>query len=345
MNTCKNCHVPTIISRDQTWNDDGTITLTTINNFRMVLLEVPLLNELVTRLEAVGGPTVKELMTEGSRRGAYSYANGLLKGPLRFVVRHTTTGARIAYSKLMDSAWALGLGKIFLESYEHHQRLTGKVYNPFNLPLLTGIVHGSYEAIEGLSSKSSWTQKGQFSEVSIWTDKGAPAIEKAPDVVMLDRTKATIKRERCSNCHLPKDVARFKWRSEKGDIEDERTGTRMVMIGLTDMGHVFTTLDKTVGPTVNETIRAVNFEYGQQMVKKGFVGSLDDLCTDLAAKGLSYVSVRRDAEETVLLVQNHYHKDFILGRCLGVHEALMGKGYKTDIKDNGVGTVTLKLTK
>jgi len=345
MNVCNGCKIPTIVSRDQTWNDDGTITLTGIPDYRMVLLEVPMLNELVSRLEAVSGPKVKTLMTEGSRMGSYNYASGLLKGPLKFVVRHTATGARIAYSKLMDSAWALGLGKIFLDSYSHRDRIAGKVYNGFNLPLLTGIVQGTFNAIEGFESKSQWTDRGQFSEVSIWMEKDARPIEKPPPSFNPPRVTAGHDLDRCKTCGMPKDVVRFKWRSEKGVIEDERTGTRMVLIGLSDLAFVYTALQKAQGVRISEVIRAVNTEHGHEMVTDGWVKDLEDLGRDLAAKGLGHLNLLRDGKKTAMTVLNYNHREFAIGRCIGAFEELHGKDFTMELKDNGPGSVTITLTK
>lgn len=334
MKVCSACKVPQIVSRDQIWHDDGTITISGDLNFRMVIFEVDLLNDIADRLERIVGPTIPEMLIEGSRRYARHYTNSLLKGPLRFVVRHTTTGAKLAYSKLLDTSAALGFGKVVMEGYEHGKRVMGKVYHPYNLPMFVGIVRGSFEAIENVPSVPVVKDEGNYAQVEIRRGEGELADETHVRFREPIRIPAENDHKRCPKCKLPQKVSALHWISERGTIMDTRTDTRVVMTGLRDLASVFQSLESTVGDIVPLSVREANQSYGALQVARGWIRSYDDLVDDMAMKGMAGIRVTEEPGGGKRFeVRNPYNKDYLVGRCMGVFEGLEGKIHEPDIVD------------
>lgn len=327
MKVCKACGVPNIVGRDHEWNPDGTITLSGDRDFRMAFFEVPVIRSIVSKLEKLVGPSIHNMAMEGSRKYAREYTNNLLKGPLRFIVRRTRTGALKAYNKLLDTAVALGYGKVEIGEYEHGRFVNGLVHNPYYIPHFVGIVRGSFEAIEGAFSTSTWEDRGDTAHIEVRRLEGEIPLEERFVFDDPPRVATDVGHDHCERCGLPTDVARLKWDREKGTIKDERTGIRIIMMGLRDLNSVFRELEDAIGEVVPRTIREATREWGREQVKKGWVTDLDDLRRDLAIKGLGGLAVvdkDRDGRRR-LIVHNPYNKDYLVGTCLGVIDGLEGR--------------------
>lgn len=343
MRTCKACGVPVIVGRDQEWNPDGTITISGDPDFRMALFELDVLRGIISKLEAMIGPTVHNMLQEGSRKYARHYTNSLLKGPLRLLVRHTRSGAKKAYTKLLDTALALGFGKIELQEYEHHQRVAGVVHNPYILHWFIGIVRGSFEAIEGVPSLARWEEKGDIAKVEVNRRIGDFALEDRFIYEDEPRLPGDLEYEHCGKCGLPLAVGRFKWHPDQGTITDERTDARIVMTGIRDLNAVFTELEAAIGDVVPKAVFETNQEFGVRQVKNGWITDYSDLVKDMGVKGIAYISVSEEGGKRSFIIKNPYNKDFVAGRCAGVYTAIEGRSCEPKIEDGPDGiTVTME---
>lgn len=342
MKPCKECGIPDIIGRDQKWSPDGTIPIPGDPTFRMGILEVNVIREISAKLEAVVGPSIHGMFMEGKRKNARHYIDTLLKGPLGFLVRHSSAGGKKAYQTLLQTSTALGFGHVILEVYERKSRVGGTIHNPYYTPLFLGDVRGAFESIERTPSKGEWKDEGSSAKIMVEKAEGEDKLEKRFSFSTGAGLAGDLKYTPCKACGLPMELTRFKWDLEKGIIMDTKADERVVIIGINDINAVFVELEEAIGAPVPEAIIEVNREYGKSIVKKGIITGYGDLVRGAGLKGLGYVIFSGNRDRVKLTIKNPFNKHYLLGRCLGVFEALEGtKGEATVKEEPGALEITI----
>jgi len=343
MKRCKGCGVPDIVGRDQKWSSDGTIPITGDQTFRMGIIEVPVIRAIASRLESIVGPAIHNMFMEGKRKYARHYIDTLLKGPLGFLVRHSSSGGKKAYQTLLQTATALGYGHVNLEVYERKARVGGTIHYPYYTPLFVGDVRGAFESIEKLPSKGSWEEHGDTAKLEVVKGEGEDKLEKRFVYDEKSHLPGSLKYTPCKECGLPMELTRFKWDLEKGTITDTRAEERVFIVGLNDFNSVFVELEEAIGDTVPTAVQEVNREHGLALVKKRVVTGYGDLVRGAGLKGLAYTIFEGRSDQVKLTFKNPFNKHYLVGRALGVFEGLEGvKGEATVKESPGILDLTIK---
>jgi hypothetical protein len=343
MKHCKECGVPDIIGRDQKWSSNGTIPITGDPNFRMGIVESPVMKEIVSRLEKVVGPSIHNMFMESKRKYARHYIDTLLKGPLGFLVRHSSSGGKKAYQTLLQTSTALGYGHAVLEEYKRKALVHGKIQNPYYTPFFVGDVRGVFESIERIPSKGSWDEHGDYATLDVTNMDGEDKLEKRFQYDDKLRKPGDLKYTPCKTCGLPKELSRFVWDLDKGIILDTKSNERVFIVGLNDFNGVFIELEAAIGEIVPEIILEVNREQGIKIVKDNVITGYGDLVRGAGLKGLAYTTFEGTKEQIKLTFKNTFNKEYVVGRALGVYEGLEGVKPDHTIKESpGIIEVTIK---
>jgi hypothetical protein len=343
MKHCKECGVPDIIGRDQKWSSDGTIPITGDPNFRMGIVEVPVMREIASRLEKVVGPSIHNMFMESKRKYARHYIDTLLKGPLGFLVRHSSSGGKKAYQTLLQTSTSLGYGHATVDEYKRKALVHGTIHNPYYTPFFVGDVRGVFESIERLPSKGSWVEKGDVATIEVVNMEGEDKLEKRFQFDDTLRKSGDLKYTPCKTCGLPKELSRFVWDLDKGTILDTKANERVFITGLNDLNGVYLELEEAIGDIVPNTVLEVNREHGTKLVKDGVVTGYGDLVRGAGLKGLAYTTFQGTKEQVKLTFKNIFNKPYVIGRALGVYEGLEGvKAEHTITESPGIVEVIIK---
>ena len=343
MKHCKECGVPDIIGRDQKWSSNGTIPITGDPNFRMGIIEVPVMREIAARLEKVVGPSIHNMFMESKRKYARHYIDTLLKGPLGFLVHHSSYGGKKAYQTLLQTSTSLGYGHATVDEYTRKTLVHGTIHNPYYTPFFVGDVRGVFESIERLPSKGTWVDKGDSATIEVVRMDGEDKLETRFQYDDSLRKPGDLKYTPCKTCGLPKELSRFVWDLEKGIILDTKANERVFICGLNDFNGVFLELEGAIGDIVPNTVFEVNREHGYKLVKAGVVTGYGDMVRGAGLKGLAYTVFEGNKDQVKLTLKNTFNKDYVVGRVLGVYDGLEGvKGQYTIKESPGIIEVTIK---
>jgi|GEM_PF-3403966 len=343
MKHCKECGVPDIIGRDQRWSSDGTIPITGDPNFRMGIVEVPVMREIASRLEKIVGPSIHNMFMESKRKYARHYIDILLKGPLGFLVRHTASGGKKVYQTLLQTSTSLGYGHATVDEYKRKTLVHGTIHNPYYTPFFVGDVRGVFESVERLPSTGTWVDKGDVATIAVDVMAGEDELGKRFQYDDTLRKPGDLKYTPCKSCGLPKELSRFVWDLDKGTILDTKANERVFITGLNDFNGVFMELEEAIGDIVPNTILEVNREHGVKLVKNRVVTGYGDLVRGAGLKGLAYTTFQGNNDQVKLTFKNTFNKNYVVGRALGVYEGLEGKKPEHTIKETpGIIELTIK---
>jgi hypothetical protein len=341
---CKECGVPLMVSRSQTWHDNGTITQTKDPDHRMVFYESNDFNGLVAGIERMIGLSIDDIVIETKRREVKEYVEKLYSPLARRIARRV--GVARAIDSLSTEGRALGFGDIGLVGWKRKggddDYITVSVKKPHWLLSFCGEVLGAWEAIDSRDSCVTHEQVGD-DEHRVTCRIGSHPIglqerlqfrsnkPKPGDIVL----------ERCPSCSVPLGVAAYRWNIEGGTIAQPETGRRMAVVGSWGVEAIMEDLEAELGETIPETaIEAQRLHVKQAMKDDDWKGAPTDYRQALAFRGLgnlTHFGGRREHLE--IIIENACMPYLTVGFVQAFYELALGyerSTYEYELSPDGV---------
>jgi hypothetical protein len=338
MSLCKTCGVPSILSRDQKWNANGTITIPKEERFRLVMLESVSFIGLLRSLEVKFGEIIGKVMTQATKKNAKLYVDALLSGPLGLLARSVLGGKKV-YNALAETTNALGYGKTTIEKYERKKLLAITIVDTIYPPHFLGDGRGAFESVERVPSKGTFQLVEQGPVLKHFFEvKRAKKDDEISDALNFQADVAIpcgVEMPRCQGCGLPMGlVERFKWDFPNGKIMDTKTGDRVFLMGFNDVVAVLRELENLVGELVPHWTRELNVRYGRNFGKRIGANAHEIMASEIGLKGMGYAKVQVNGEEVSWTITNPFYVPMLEGRLLGLYEGVYGKQPKKQLMES-----------
>jgi len=250
---CKECGVPLMVSKGQTWKDNGTIVQTKDPDHRMSFFEPEMLNGIFSRLEGILGVPIDKIVTESKGNEAKEYVEKLVPSLALKVARHV--GIDLLKDNLSRNGRALGFGDITAgdrrRKGDGDDYVTLRVRNPHSLLILQAEMLGAWEAIDGRDSNIRYEQIGDEEYLFI-TSVGPHPIELREHLKFrtYSAKPGDINYDRCSTCGIPLKVAQYRWNLDEGTITHPSTGTRVAVTGVKGIDAILDALEAELGDAI-----------------------------------------------------------------------------------------------
>lgn len=338
---CPVCDVPEIMGRDHIWTPEGTITIPSDKTFRMVFLEYKVLNDIMTEFKKDMGDAIDNIVFESKRIYSRQYIDGLLKGPLGFLVR-TGIASKKVYKEVSKTGITLGFGNVSVDHYRRKKFVEGVVKEPYYPAFFAGDVAGVFESVEQTHSKGTWEKRDDGWFLKAEASKEAGYLEdrmRHQD----DLIPGKYKHELCSKCLVSKGLSDYVWEEELGTITRGKN-ERVFLMGSKDLNGVFNELKDALGDPITEGMFKINYKYGKTLVKRKV--TLKDYVNSLPKDGWGEpIKIRIDKEKGTgqVKINNYFNADFIAPRVQALFENEVGKA-EIEVKEKK-GTLDIKLTK
>jgi hypothetical protein len=250
---CRECGVPLMVSKGQTWKDNGTIVQTKDPDHRMSFFEPEMLNGIFSRLESILGVPIDKIVIESKGNEAREYVEKLLPPIARKLARHVGMG--MVADNLSRNGRALGFGDVALvdrrRKGDADDYVAMRVRNPHSLMVLQAEMLGAWEAIDGRDNQVRYEQ-ADGDEYLLTVSVGSHPIELREHLKF--RTYSTkpgdIAYDRCSTCGVPLKVAQYRWDPAEGTITHPATGTRIAVTGVKGIDAILDALEAELGDAI-----------------------------------------------------------------------------------------------
>jgi len=332
---CKACKIPIIVSRDQVWNPNGTIIAREVPTFRLAIMDWPQLTNLYTSLEKTFGEVIPTCFTQGTRKNAKTYIDGLLAGPIGYVAR-SSLGSRKAYDTLIETCLGLGYGRPTITEYKRKKSITAEIEDTVYPPLFLGDLRGAFEAVDRLPTK------GHFEAVSKTTTRFTVEAAEKEDPLedrfnTYDRNLDLTGRDmdRCDKCGLPSGLTRFKWDTQTFHIIDTLMGEKVFLFGFNDIIAIMHELEGLVGDLMRGMVRDLTLPYGRGIGKKLGAKAFDHTVEDMRLKGMGLAKYEQDGNKVHWEIRNPFYTPILDGKLSGIYEEVLGRAPKVELKREG----------
>ncbi len=275
---CQGCGGPLLISRDLRWEANGAVSLSSSRANRMVMFECECIDRIFKGIEELIGLSVEHIVIESRSRETRVFTERSYPLAVRKILEGTggrkegqgldippekkealLSTMRVMTASLVDTGKIYGygdqhLGELWDQGADYPWR---KLYlnNPYSLLFQAADNLGWVEAFEG---SDMWVRYGKV-DGARYTTEVYPAQHPIGLQERLQRKKyeyknGDIKYDRCVECDLPLEVARYKWDADDGTITDPDTGWRVAIFSPASVDGIFDDLQAELGDAIQSTV-------------------------------------------------------------------------------------------
>ena len=323
--SCSYCGMPKEFSKENQWNNDGTITQAKNPDRRQSFLEADNLDNIFRRIEGLLGVPVERILIEGRRKPVTEYLQGSFSGLKRAIVR--AFFRRRVYEMIADIGAVFGLGHYELAEFKKGEYI--KVYgrNIYCIPMLCGDLVGVFNFVEGLPADLSIEEEdGGYIITVVKGEEFEEEIATRLESVDLPRKPGDIKFDRCPECGVPIDFKDYTWKLEEGIIIENATGRHMIAAGPSEINSVFRELEAELGEDIPRMIVECQRQYILETLQEREVKQdTEYLRRQLAVRGMgNLVEFDLDDNRTKAVVENASLPMLVAGILQGIFELISG---------------------
>lgn len=253
---CRGCGFPFWLGRLIRWNDNGTITLRSRPDFRVLLIEADFLTRLFGAIQDELDLPVQEMVFAAQRDAARNVIDADLSGP--FSLARLGPLKRLTVRVFDRMAGWCGQCYSRTHVYRPGYFSEGVIRNPFNRELMAAVITGAFESLEGKPYRHAYRKEGDGEIIRVEPDPGRELVKEPPPTIPLK--PGTRRLDRCRRCGVPLAMRDLKWMEEEGIIMDIRKGVRMAFLDFYATTVVLEELSRRLGedfaPIVVDTQRA-----------------------------------------------------------------------------------------
>ena len=368
---CGKCGVPLLVSSEFEWQDNGVISLKRSPHNRVVLFESKIIDNLFKGIEELIGMSVEHIVIESRRREVKRYIEkhfpAWMIKPLvtlnerlgeAFMVKHAIRAIRNPLGKsinrkVLDVGRVYGYGDMELgplwKDGDLHPWRVNAIRNPHSVLFFAAEALASVEAFEG---RDHWVRYENIGE-DAYEYTAYPAEHPVELKDWLKRRRYEFKPgditfERCPECGIPLEVARFEWDMDEGIVHDSESGRRMALIGPFSMDSVLHDLEAELGPSIPEVVVEAQRKYVKSRIEGGYWRYGGTTFNRLAAiRGVGNIT-RFAADENQLHVeiQNTCMPLLLLGLAQAIYETALdvdSSTYEWKLDEDGDFEFTITL--
>lgn len=333
MRYCPRCGVPRMLINEHNWDPSGTISLARDATHGMVILDNDALDHILDSISERIGLPLDPIIVEAKRKSARHFMDALLSGLKGVVVRNFA--GRKVYEQLAKQVNMLGSGNATMADYRRRRYLEGVVSDPFNGPCIAGDICGAFESVEGCTAEAEFHYDPD-GLLHIRISRGEGHRPEYTDRFSFTPAPPVSGRniyELCPVCKAPLALgAQYSFDMDRGIIRENKTGHRVILIGVMTLNNLFGELESELGWEIPRMIMEIEKDRVAEMIRrKG--KDLDSseqgylrYAKTLQLRGMGNGStVKTSGAAVTVRIDNPYFEPLIAGFIAGFYEATAGK--------------------
>ncbi len=352
METCFECGIPLIISKNFEWSPHGQIFKRGSKN-RYIIIDCNQLHTLFELFTFLDGPRAATIMCEARRSTLAAEVRDLLGA---VISRPHFYSSRRVFGRLQLFFKAFGYGELRLKSYDAKGISVIEFRHPYFQPFAEAEIRAIWEALEGAQAMVVQEEKGDaFVIFKIQNAEEGGKISftkemtKAAILEKLTRSKGLSGERTCSTCASPIEASRFTWNAQKGNIYDSAKERHVCMLSASSLSGIVSDLEIHYGDKVHELILRAMRIYTKNLVKGSRI--LRELGTrsflrSISVKGETRISgVEESAQGVEMVLEEPWYAHFVSGEIAGWYEYIFNRRCEIKLEEMGDHSKRLRIEK
>ncbi len=347
---CPECGVPEPFTQRQAWLNNGDIVQRANPATRMAFIESENLDPLIVNIGDIIGMSIEHMTINIATRANEIYLRQLIPREAKKMIKAKQLELMPFIESIITMAQLFGFGKYELVGFRYANdagdHATTRVTEPFSLYMTAGGYAGAVSSMVGedIAVYYKLISPGVYEFSTRYTEYPLELKERLR-LVNYRHKDGDIELERCETCGGPRALRRFRWDLDRGQIINEHTGRRMIMLGPAMLDPIFEALQKEL----DQDIPSVVIEAQRRFVKTGFypldlLKSEDYLRTQLALRGVGNVKeIRMDRKGLRLRMENTCLYLLVVGLVQGIFEMTFDVSSNLDWELSEQGDLVLEI--
>lgn len=329
---CRKCGAPLIIGLFLRWRDNGTLGIKWAVDVPFFVMDTELYESMFSYIEKILGLSIRHLVFESVRNVSRSVFDEIFSTlPLsnmlsRFALKYKTT-VRLCYMMATVAGYMRGV----MVEHEKGRYSILKVRNSFQNDILSGVLDGAFEFLDGIPYKGEWRLVGDNEYLVTEVPSGEkPEISERLHKEFAKASEGSGVIEKCEKCGVPLVVSsRLVWRMSEGLVYNQHTGKRVGFFPPDVLRPTFRELYEELGEDILIAIKdgmreltISNIELLKSSSgRNDFESVLKHYLDELPAFGQGYlVSMTVNEARTVIVIGNPFERYLIGGILQGIYE-------------------------
>lgn len=353
-----------MISHELEWGNNGVITLKRSPQNRMILYESRVIDNLFRGIEELIGLPIEHIVIESRRREVKKYIERSLLPDVREAIERS----RVAYKeglsgvapreedimrRTMKSVTRniMEIGRIYgygdsrpgdlWEKGDPFPWRANLVRDPYSIPFWAADALGSNEAVEGIEQWVRYEHLGDGTYLFVTYPAEHP-------VALRERLRkrrypfkpGDIVFERCAECGLPLELARYEWKPEAGLINDPDYDWRMAIYGPSALEAVLDDLEAELGEEIPAAVIEAERRFVKDRARKRDWRRGETTFSRLSAlRGMGNITrFEADEKRLSLTIENACLSLLMVGMAQALYELALNRersAYEYHLADDG----------
>ncbi|OFW66177.1 MAG: hypothetical protein A2V52_06550 [Actinobacteria bacterium RBG_19FT_COMBO_54_7] len=327
LEACPECKVPTLVTKEHTWLNNGEMVQARDDGHRVIFLESDNLDPLFTEIGNIIGRPVENILIGAVRRALRMYLRLFVPKETREKVRTKEISLKAIDDGFRELGRPMGYGSYeFVDMrYEGDGEdfFTVSISEPFSVPISAASHCAAMEAILDTDYAVTYSEVGPDKyNIFAFPSPHPRAFRGRMKTDRYEHHDGDFEHERCPTCDAPKALSVCRWYIERGVIFNEALRHRMAVIGSQYLDPIFVELEAELGETIPRTI----VEAQRRFTKTGFysfesVRDAGDFRSQLALRGLGNLRELQIGKRGLyMLVENIAVTHLVVGMMQGIFE-------------------------
>ena len=325
MDCCHECGVPSFITSEHVWLNNGVIVQNRDSRNRMVFIDETSIEPVFQGIERIVGVPLEQILIAAKRKVVKPYLDSLIPEMTKELLRKREISWKHINEAFITQASLMGYGEYAVVDYcfekDAANYIIENISEPYSVPLAAGDMTGAFEILFDcrLGTECREISKDLY-ELKCHVAPHDKAMEGRMHFRHFPLKAGNVELERCESCGGPVALSQYTWHPERGVILNDTNGTRMILTGM-ELDAIFHELEKELGEAIPSAVIKAKHDvvrYGSYPIEGR---SRRGMQTDLALRGMgNIVELRSNEKGMHIKIENAFLHLIEIGLVQGLYE-------------------------
>ncbi len=349
LDCCQKCGVPSHITSEHVWLNNGVIVQSRDSRNRMVFIDESSIEPVFRGIEKIIGVPLEQILIAAKRKAVKPYLDSLIPNMTKELLRKREMSWKPINEAFITQASLTGYGKYevadsrFEKDAEDY--IVENISEPYSVPLAAGDMTGAFELLFDCQLATECREiSPKLYELKCQVAPHDQAMDGRMHFRQFPLKEGDVELESCESCGGPAALSQYTWYPERGVILNDTNGTRMVLTGM-ELDAIFTELENELGEAIPSAVIEAKRQVARNSLYPIEGRSRRAMQIDLALRGMgNMVELRSNEKGLHMKIENAFLHLIQIGVVQGLYEKALDVDTRLEWEFSEQGDLEIDLT-
>jgi hypothetical protein len=349
LDRCPECGVPSHITSEHIWLNNGVIVQSRDSRNRMVFIDDTSIEPVFQGIEKIIGVPLEQILITAKRKAVKPYLDSLIPNMTKELLHKREMSWKPINEAFITQASLTGYGKYEVVDFRFENDagdyIIENISEPYSVPLAAGDMTGAFELLFNCQLATECREiSPNLYELKCHVAPHDDTMEGRMHFRHFPLKEGNVELDRCESCGGPAALSQYTWNPERGVILNDSNGTRMVLTGM-ELDAIFHELEEELG----EEIPGAVIKAKRDVVRHGSYPiegrNRRGMQTDLALRGMgNIVELQSNVKGLHMKIENAFLHLIEIGMVQGLYEKALDVETQLEWEFSEQGDLEINLT-